>query len=506
MWSPDGRFLAYRSPRDQVICDTNAVWTVFVSDPTGHVVASFPGDGWQVAWSPDSTHVATWLDSYPGTKIGVYGLDGERDGLVSVPQGKEPVGDFDPTWSPDGESLLLRLTDAGSPNDASMNPNGEVWELPIDGRPGRIVPAEDPRSNWSFTRSPDGTRVAYVVDGPIDGRLVVAEADGSQPRELFHAVPSIYPPVWSPTGDRIAFVSQATFANGEPNPAGSDVRLVDVATERVTTLVPAPAGVWSILAFSPEGDRVLIGPRRGPLERECRWLRPATGREWLGRGRLAVGADRHGPGGRHEPAGRRGLSRHRGSSGRHALSHSLSRSWCRAWTRGPDRAVASDADEARSDRISEGGRGLSDLPPVRAERAGPGPDRCSRRRPVAIPLCARGLVSDLHDFGYRLRWPGSRWGHQLRMGSSLQGELDSFGSFGPGDDRWVYTLGRVSTSVETVVVDVPGIGRVTPTMRNGWYLAWWEGPPPGERAQPWTVTAFDVSGRQIGVLSVEVPE
>ena len=47
----------------------------------------FPGVGWRIAWSPDSTRVATWLDLYPSTRIGVYGIDGVRQAVISLPPG-----------------------------------------------------------------------------------------------------------------------------------------------------------------------------------------------------------------------------------------------------------------------------------------------------------------------------------------------------------------------------------------------------------------------------------
>ena len=58
MWSPDGRHLAYRSDHGGGACPG----TVHVTDPEGVEMASFPGTGWLVSWSPDSTRVATWTD------------------------------------------------------------------------------------------------------------------------------------------------------------------------------------------------------------------------------------------------------------------------------------------------------------------------------------------------------------------------------------------------------------------------------------------------------------
>ena len=65
IWSPDGRHLAYRSG-----CHNS----VIVTDQSGKAVAEFPGDGWLVSWSPDSTRVATWVELFQ--TIGIYGLDG----------------------------------------------------------------------------------------------------------------------------------------------------------------------------------------------------------------------------------------------------------------------------------------------------------------------------------------------------------------------------------------------------------------------------------------------
>ena len=97
----------------------------------------FPGTGWLVAWSPDSKRVATWVEL--SQTIGIYGLDGMRQALLTLPPGFGPPGEYDPIWSPDGGSLLMRL--------APPQPS-QVWELPIDGGSARQVPADDLRSHW----------------------------------------------------------------------------------------------------------------------------------------------------------------------------------------------------------------------------------------------------------------------------------------------------------------------------------------------------------------------
>ena len=226
MWSPDGRYLAYRQ-RD---CSTpESLGNGQISDAEGNVLATFPtGTGWQIAWSPDSTRIAVW-DSFAET-IGVYGLDGARQTRLTMPPGWQPSGDHDPVWMPDGTSL--RVENVGVPLDG-----GTPGQLPLP---------------YGAAYSPDGSHVAYH-----DHRsLVVAEADGSNPQR--HGLDigqeevkrvALFP-LWSPTGDRIAFVS---FVSSD-----AQLRVLDVATGTTVTLLVESSDYLSLIDFSPEGDRILF--------------------------------------------------------------------------------------------------------------------------------------------------------------------------------------------------------------------------------------------------------
>ena len=128
--------------------------TVSIADLDGQLVASVPGAGWDIAWSPDGTRFATWLSF--GETIGVYGVDGslqaELDGS-SNPSG----GDRDPRWTPDGTALLLpaEIETAGITHYL-------VARLPLDGGEPEVLPVTDPLSIRSMSFSPDGTSVASV--------------------------------------------------------------------------------------------------------------------------------------------------------------------------------------------------------------------------------------------------------------------------------------------------------------------------------------------------------
>lgn len=234
IWSPDGRYLAARHATK---CQDGLSewWDAVIIDPEGEVLASIPSEGWLISWSPDSTRVAVWITW--GETIGIYGLDGARQGLLTLPPGLMAGGDFDPVWSSDGGSLLV--------------PHGV--EIPLNGSTPRQLPLVDPRSQ-DAAYSPDGSRVAYVDRVDHVGSLVVAAADGSDAREVI--APWVQRPVWSPTGDRIAFMYSERGGL-----ASTELRVLEVATSEVTSLVAAGGGsdpFLGVIEFSPEGDRILF--------------------------------------------------------------------------------------------------------------------------------------------------------------------------------------------------------------------------------------------------------
>jgi Tol biopolymer transport system component len=224
MWSPDGLYLAFRY--SDCSDPDHAGRDVVISDAEGNVLASFPAQGWNIAWSPDSTRVAVW-NVWPET-IGVYGLDGTRQAELAMPPDWTNSGDDDPVWTTDGTSLNV----------------GDL-EVPLEGGTPSQAALPD------RTYSPDGSQVAYVDDGA----LVVAAADGSGLQELVEDWPWANGTTsWSPTGDHFAFTAGGHGSTGSLH----ELRVLDAASGSVTLLTEAQRGTFlSVIGFSPQGDRIL---------------------------------------------------------------------------------------------------------------------------------------------------------------------------------------------------------------------------------------------------------
>jgi hypothetical protein len=262
IWSPDGQHLAYRGAWDSS-CPAAPGGNVFLADSTGRVVSSFDGQGWNIAWSPDSSRVATWVEL--GKTVGIFGLDGARQASLSVPSGCRLPDDFDPRWSPDGASVV-------------------IWpcEVPLDGSSPRQLEATDPRSYNEWAYSPDGMQVAYI-DG---GTIVVAALDDAQPPIRFAVAADDIR--WSPSSDRIAFDSVSASGHDK-------VGVIDVASGSITSVAESGAtDHLSLIGFAPTADRLLFSRSdtssvgTGSLERQHRRIPNPAACGWYRLERMAA--------------------------------------------------------------------------------------------------------------------------------------------------------------------------------------------------------------------------
>jgi len=205
-----------------------------------------------IAWSPDSRFVAFSgsIEGGPGS-----GWIAPSDGSTPPTSFTSIAGAWDPTWSPDGQRLVigadpgsmyvvdldgsnpLRLTKAnfqevGQRGEiAEWNPAGtlvlftafvpggenQVYVVGLDGAPERRLSDSPIARDASW--SPDGSEIAYMQKGTGTGPIVfITDVTGLH----FRTLPGHYgwyQPIWSPDGKRVVVTDDRPGPNDEPGPA-----------------------------------------------------------------------------------------------------------------------------------------------------------------------------------------------------------------------------------------------------------------------------------------------
>lgn len=178
-WAPNGRQLALDTSSG-AYCYWAGLWFV---NPDGSGFRQVLERGAPLVWSPDSRFLA---DSHP---ISVFSLDTHEVSVVG--QG------YGPSWSPDGREIAythndLLVATAVHPGDDACAQSG--------------IRGSDP--SWS----PDGRRLAFIRRSDAYSlTLWVGSCRGGKPRRLARGLAPTTPFVWSPGGQRIAYVRGTTL-------------------------------------------------------------------------------------------------------------------------------------------------------------------------------------------------------------------------------------------------------------------------------------------------------
>ena len=210
-WSPDGRFLAYASYRD----DALELRLLELASGKSSALTTNGAVNLDPRWSPDGTRIAFVSTAFE-RRFHVFRLDvkdGAPGDLVRLTEDRDSClpryyySPFDqylsPTWSPDGSELIVVS------NRGRISGSGGLWRMRAEpGAPLRLV--QDEETSWKARPdwARDGRRVVYAsYQGRQWHELRLVPAEGGDPFPLTYGEFDATAPRFSPDGSRIAYVS-----------------------------------------------------------------------------------------------------------------------------------------------------------------------------------------------------------------------------------------------------------------------------------------------------------
>ncbi len=285
-WSQDGTKLIFQSKRDGRECDQIYVYdlvantTTMVSTGGGACTCAyfFPA-GDRIVYS--STHLAGEQCPPPPdySKGYVWRLHPEHDVFAAAPDGsgvtrltETPGYDAEATVAVDGSKIIFTSIRDGDLDLYTMDPDGSnvtrlTNELGYDG--GAFFSRDGSKIVWRASRPTTDEEVADYrallaeqAIRPMALELFVANADGSDARQVTDAGAASFGPYFFPEADRIIFASNL----GDPGGRNFDLWMVNVdgsGLEQVTH----EESFDGFPMFSPDGKKLVFASNRGGKER-----------------------------------------------------------------------------------------------------------------------------------------------------------------------------------------------------------------------------------------------
>jgi TolB protein len=192
-WSPDGRKIAYASDKG----GHSAIYIINV-DGTGEERVSDDKHSYiHPNWSSDSSRVIFCSDDdlKPPAKNAseIFSVDLKSRQVSTLISGGTNTY---PSWSPDGKKIVFRRM--------LGEMNSEVFVANADGSDVKNLSNHPAFDGW-LAWSPDGRQIAFASNRNANYQIFIMDADGTNVRLLANTEGRATEPRWSPDGKNIYF-------------------------------------------------------------------------------------------------------------------------------------------------------------------------------------------------------------------------------------------------------------------------------------------------------------